>query len=364
MTMEKKYKFAILGAGNGGKALAGHIATKGHYVSLFEGLEPGEAFLRLSKEKEIFLEGDIKSRGNLNRVTTSMEEAVASADVILVVVPAFAHEPIFTKLIPLLKDGHKIVLIPGNFGSLLLRKMMYDMGLNKPVSISETASLPYACRATSYNTVMIHKAKKALKIATYPVKANREIKDIMNTITKIFIPGKNVLEVSLDNINCALHPLPVLLNIGAIEKNPETFSHYLDGITPLISEKITKMDEERIAIGKAYSLDLISTLDQLKIYYGKNDTKDIYEYVNSIQSPYKDIIGDSLYSRYITEDVPYVVVPTMLLGEKAGIKAPLFKLCVDLASELHSKDYIESGHNLTNLGIAGMGRDQLLAYVS
>ena len=364
MTMEKRYKFAIVGAGNGGKALAGHIATKGHHVSLFEGLEPSEAFLQLSKEKEIFLEGDIKSRGNLNRVTTSMEEAVVDADVILVVVPAFAHGPIFSKLIPLLKDVHRIVLIPGNFGSLLLRKMMHEMGINRKVSISETASLPYACRATSYNTVMIHKAKKALKIATYPVKANREIKDIMNTIAKIFIPGKNALEVSLDNINCVLHPLPVLLNIGAIEKNPETFSHYLDGITPLISEKITRMDEERIAIGTAYSLNLVSTLNQLKIYYGKNDSKDIYGYVNSNQSPYKDMIGDSLYSRYITEDVPYVVVPTMLLGEKVGIKAPLFKLCVDLASELHSKDYVESGHNLTNLGIADMGRNQLLAYIS
>ncbi len=362
--MEATYRFAILGAGNGGKALAGHISTRGHRVGLFEGLEPDEAFLQLGEEKEIFLEGDIETGGHLDRVTTDMEEAVSDADVILVVVPAFAHEPMFERLVPLLRDGHRIVLIPGNYGGILLRKMMHERGVRKDISISETASLPYACRATSYNTVMIHKAKKVLKIATYPTKSNREIMGMMNTIIDIFIHAENILEVSMDNFNCILHTLPFLLNIGAIEKNPDTFSHYLDGITPVICEKMEKMDEERLAIGQAYSLNLIPSLDQLKMYYGENSSTNILEYVNSDQSPYKEIIGHSLYSRYITEDVPYLVVPTMLLGEKVGVKAPLFRMCVDLASELHNVDYVQCGHDLRHLGIAEMSRDELLAWVS
>lgn len=360
----KTYSFAILGAGNGGKALAGHIASKGHRVCLFESLEPNEDFLRLREEKEIFLEGDVAAKGKLHCVTTNIEEAVEGAEVIVTVVPAFAHEPIFDQLMPVMKDGDRIVLIPGNFGSLLLKRMMRDKGVRKEVSISETASLPYACRATSCDTVRIYKAKRALKIATHPGNANAEIIDVMNTTIKIFTPAKNVLEVSLDNINCTLHPLPVLLNVGAIEKNPETFSHYVDGVTPVISEKIRKMDEERLTIGQGYSLDLMPTLDQLKMYYGENESRSILEYVNSEQSPYKDIIGHSLHSRYITEDIPYVVVPIMSLGEKAGIKANLFKLCIDLASELHNIDYVQSGHNLKNLGVADMDKEQLLAYVS
>jgi len=362
--MKKIHRFTILGAGNGGKALAGHAAAMGHETTLFEGLKPGEEFLRLSEEKEMLLEGDLKVRGSLHRVTTDMEEAVSQADVILVVVPAFAHEPVFGRLIPHLRDGHRIVLIPGNYGSFLLRRMMRENGVTASVSISETVSLPYACRATSYNTVMIHKAKKAVKLATYPTKLNSEIRDVLNTITDIFIPGDNVLEVSLDNFNCIMHPLPFLLNVGSIEKNPDTFRHYMDGVTPVISEKMAEMDQERLVIGRAYSVHLMSSLDQLMMYYGENRSRTILEYVNSGQSPYKGIIGHSLYSRYITEDVPYLVVPAMLLGEKGGVKSSWFELCVHLASMLHTKDYVAAGHNLENLGIAELDKNGILDYVS
>jgi opine dehydrogenase len=358
------HRVAVIGAGNGGKALAGHIASKGHEVAIYEGLEPGQDFLRLKEARRISLQGDIACSGELICATTNIEEAIDGAQVIIVVVPAFAHEPIFNQLMPSVKDGDRIILVPGNFGTLLFKKMMREKGVSKKVSISETASLPYACRATSHNTVMIHKAKRILKIATHPADANAGIVQMMNTIMDIFVPARNVLEVSLDNINSVLHPLPVLLNVGAIERNPETFRHYMDGVTPLISDKIDRMDKERLAVGKAYSLNLLPTLDQLKMYYGENDSTSIFDYVNSNDSPYKDIVGHSLYSRYITEDIPYVVLPTMLLGEKAGIDMPLFRLCVDLACQLHDRDYVESGHSLRNLGISDMDRQGLLDYLS
>ena len=157
--MKKDCRFAVLGCGNGGMALASFIASKGYGVNIFEGLAPSEAFLKLGREKELFLEGNITSRGVINGATNDINRAVDDAEVILVVVPAFAHEAIFAKLIPHLKDGHKVIIIPGNFGTLLLRKMMAENGVKRDISISELASLPYACRTVSYNTVDIYKQK-------------------------------------------------------------------------------------------------------------------------------------------------------------------------------------------------------------
>ena len=54
------------------------------------------------------------------------------------------------------------------------------------------------------------------------------------------------------------------------------------------------MDDERLAIGKAYGIDLIDTLEQLKLYYGWNDTTSYYEYVHSPESPYYDLIGHNI----------------------------------------------------------------------
>ena len=97
--------------------------------------------------------------------------------------------------------------------------------------------------------------------------------------------------MDFDNVNYTLHPMPVLLNYGEIEKNPKTFRHYMDGITPLVSEKMMQMDSERLAAGKKLGLELMPIMDQLKMYYGHNSTETIYEYANSPESPYKDIVA-------------------------------------------------------------------------
>jgi opine dehydrogenase len=179
-----------------------------------------------------------------------------------------------------------------------------------------------------------------------------------------FFAGSNLLEIDLDNINYTLHPLPLLLNYGDIEKNPETFRHYMDGVTPLISEQMMKMDEERLALGHALGLSLISTMDQLKMYYGQNDCRTCYEYVNSPESPYKDIVGHNVRSRYIAEDVPCLHVPAIELADLVNIRMPVSELCVGFSSQLHDVDYASEGTTLGKLGLAGQAVEKILTRAS
>jgi opine dehydrogenase len=362
--MEKTLKCTVLGSGHGGRAVCGQIAEKKYPVVMYEPLEETEDYLKIRAEKEMFLDGDFKAGGKLAGATMDIEEAVKDTDVILVVVPSFAHGPIFEKLVPNLKDGQHVIIVPGNYGGLRLKKIMADLGVKKEITISETVSLPYACRIFTYNTVRIYKKKSRLRIASSPNRNNPEALSIMNDIFAgyvSFIPGENLLEVDLDNPNQTLHPLPVLLNYGGIEKNPETFRHYMDGITPLISEKMMQMDEERLAIGSAFSLELSSTIDQLKMYYGENDAITYYEYVNSPESPYKDVIGHNVRSRYLTEDVPGLNVTALQLAKKAAVETPIIELTVRLASWLHGVDYVSTGTNLEKLGIADKTIEEIVA---
>ncbi len=365
--MNKKLKYTVLGSGHGGRAICGQIAEKNYPVMMYEPLEETADYLKIRQEKEMFLNGDIKAGGKLSGATMDIEEAVKDTDVIFIVVPSFAHKPIFEKLVPNLTDGQHVIVVPGNYGGLLLKKMMSDHGIKRSITISETVSLPYACRINTYNTVMIYKKKSHLKIASSPSRNNLEALSIMNDIFAgyvNFIPGKNLLEVDLDNPNQTLHPFPVLLNYGSIENNPDTFRHYMDGITPLISEKMMQLDEERLAIGSAFSLELMSTLEQLKMYYGENDAKTYYEYVNSPQSPYKDVIGHNVRSRYLTEDVPGLNVPAMQLAEKAAVETPVIELTVRLTSWLHDVDYVSAGTNLDKLGIANKTPEEIFSLIA
>jgi len=361
--MQKKLNFTVLGSGNGGRAFCGQIAGKGYPVVMYEPLDETADYLKLKKESEMFLEGDITIGGQLHGVTMDMEEAIGDVGVIFLVVPSFAHRPIFKKMIPHLKDGQHIIIVPGNYGGFLLKKMMSDLGVDKDISISETASLPYACRIATFNTVMIHKKKYRLKIATSPQGKNSTVCDVMNDVFNgmvEYFPGENLLEVDLDNINQTLHPLPVLLNYGAIEQHPDTFRHYMDGVTSLISETMMQMDEERLSIGRALNLNLMSTMEQLKMYYGDNNANTYYEYVNSAESPYKDIVGHSVTSRYITEDVPGLHVPAIQLANLVGVNVPLMELCVSLSSVLHGADYAAEGTTLEKLGISGKTPDEII----
>ncbi len=365
--MEKTLNFAVLGSGHGGRAVCGQIAEKRYPVVMYEPLEETEDYLKIKAEKEMFLDGDITAGGKLGGATMDIEEALKDTDVILIVVPSFAHKPIFKKMVSHLKDGQHVIIIPGNYGGLRLKKMMTDRGIKKEITISETASLPYACRIAAYNTVMIYKKKSRLKIASSPSRNNPQALDIMNDIFGgyvNFFPGENLLEVDLDNPNQTLHPLPVLLNYGDIERNPQTFRHYLDGITPLISEKMMHMDEERLAIGRAFSVKLSSTMAQLKMYYGQNDSKTYYEYSNSSESPYKDVIGHNVRSRYLTEDVPGLNVPALLLAEKAAVETPIIELTIRLTSWLHGVDYGSTGTSLEKLGIADKKPEEIVALTS
>ena len=362
--MNKALNFAVLGSGNGGRAFCGQIAHKGYPVVMYEPLTETAHFLKLKEEKMMFLSGDISAGGKLGAVTMDIKAAVGGADVIFIVVPSFAHAPIFQKMIPHLKDGQHVVIVPGNYGGFLLKKMMTEAGVGPAISISETASLPYACRISDYNTVMIYKKKFQLKIATSPPETLPTVLGLMNDVFSGyigFIAGSNLLAIDLDNINYTLHPLPVLLNYGEIEKNPDTFRHYIDGVTPLISEQMMKMDEERLSIGKALGLELMSTMDQLKMYYGRNETRTYYEYVNSADSPYKDIIGHNVRGRYITEDVPCLHVPAVELAHLAGVDAPIAELCVKLSSLLHGVDYAAAGTTLAKLGLVGKTPAEIVA---
>ncbi len=365
--MAKKLNFAVLGSGHGGRAVCGQIAERGYPVVMYEPLEETEDYLKIKAEKEMFLNGDITAGGKLRGATMDIEEALKDTDVILIVVPSFAHKPIFNKMVPHLKDGQHVIIVPGNYGGLRLKKMMADLGINKEITISETVSLPYACRIETYNTVMIYKKKFCLKIASSPSRNNPQALDIMNDLFGDyvhFLAGENLLEVDLDNPNQTLHPLPVLLNYGDIEKNPETFRHYMDGITPLISEKMMDMDAERTAIGSSFSLELTATMDQLKMYYGHNEAKTYYDYVNSSESPYTDVVGHNVRSRYLTEDVPGLNVPAMQLAQKARVDTPIIELTVRLTSWLHGVDYVATGTTLDKLGIDDKTPEEIVALTS
>lgn len=85
-------------------------------------------------------------KGEFALATNSVAEAVKGAKLIVVGIPSIAHEVFFRELIPVLEDGQIVHIIPDNYGSLKLRKMMREMGCTKNVIIGGWSSAPYGTR--------------------------------------------------------------------------------------------------------------------------------------------------------------------------------------------------------------------------
>lgn len=85
-------RIAVLGAGNGAHATAADLTLAGYKVSMFEFAEFKQNLEPLKKQGGIELDGaSRKGFAKIDRVTSEMKSAVSDADLIIVVVPAYAH---------------------------------------------------------------------------------------------------------------------------------------------------------------------------------------------------------------------------------------------------------------------------------
>jgi len=75
--------------------------------------------------------------------------------------------------------------------------------------------------------------------------------------------------------------------------------------------------------------------------------------VNKISGP------ESVNSRYITEDLPYGLVPIKKLGQQFNVSTPLIDAVIEFASVINQTDYMKEGMSLEDMGIAGLSKDEL-----
>ena len=82
-------KIAVIGAGNGGQAMAGHLAIKGYDVSIYD---RNKSIVEEIKAKGgISLQGKINGFGIINNYADTLKEAVQGAEIVMIVTTANAH---------------------------------------------------------------------------------------------------------------------------------------------------------------------------------------------------------------------------------------------------------------------------------
>jgi opine dehydrogenase len=354
-------RVAVLGAGNGGQALSAHLALKGFTVHLYEDPVLKANLEGIRKNGGIRLQGALEGFGKLDLITENISEALQQVQFIFLPVPSFAQEPLFKRMLPHLQDGQTLVLIPGNFGSLALLKLIRESGTKTAVTLAETNTLPYACRQIESGLVDVWGVKTTISVAALPAEETESLLPRLSAVFPIPLrPARNVLEIGLSNANMIVHCPTILMNAGWIESTGGNFRFYTEGMSPSVCRVMEAMDRERMEIGEKYGLELVSVAEWLRVTYDL-EGESLHQLLSTspVYGGHGPDAPKKLNHRYITEDVPFLLVPTISLGKAGGIEAPIIGSIISLAGTVIDSDFYRDGRNFTRMGLAGLKVDQI-----
>jgi opine dehydrogenase len=354
----KRVKFAVLGAGHGGLAMAGHLGLMGFEVRIFNRspnrLEP---IRRRGAIELIAHDGEEIPRGvaPMALVSTNMQEVVQDADVIMVAVPATGHAWLAEAMAPHLKDGQIVVLNPGRTGGALeVHHIFHQKNVSADVTVAETQTFLYASRSVNPAQVQIFRIKNSVPVAAIPAYRTPEVVKALSQAFSQFIPGDNVIKTGMDNIGAVFHPAVTVLNSARIESTRGEFEYYIEGITPSVAKVLEAIDKERVAVAAIMGFNCMTAREWLYVAYDAAG-ETLQQAIHANRGYYGIQAPPHLHHRYLTEDVPMSLVPIASIGEMFG--SPCQNICtvIQLANVMHGCDYWETGRTAEKLGLAGLG---------
>jgi opine dehydrogenase len=363
---ERKPVFCVLGAGNGGMAMAAHLALKGFAVNLYN--RTAERVRVIQQAGGIQLtapdcEDVPRGRAQLARVTADAGEALRDADILMVTVPATGHAFIAEQCAPHLRDGQIVVLHPGRTGGALeFRHILRRQRVCADVIVAEAQTFLYASRAVNPGQVQVFRVKNSVPVAAIPAYRTPEVIRALSVAYSEFIPGDNVMKTSLDNIGAVFHPAVTVLNCARIESTHGDFEYYIDGITPSAACVLEALDAERVAIGAALGFNCMSAREWLYLAYDAAG-KTLYDAIRANPGYYGITAPTRLDHRYLFEDTPMSLVPIASMGDMLGVPCPTIKATIHFVNLLHGCDYWETGRTVERMGLAGLSLQQIRQFI-
>jgi opine dehydrogenase len=397
----KEKPIVILGAGGVGKPCAADCKLAGREVRLWDDPRFAPKTLKNVEKSGIRIGGpqtnllmyERSGTAFMDMVTDDLAKAVKGAGLVVVTTVALGHEQLFKNLIPLLEDGQIVSIIPDNYGTFLLRKMMLEAGCTAKVIVGGWGTSPYGARVLVKgglvtNDVNIGDRVCLMRGAALPATdtdvfieaAGRNFPPMDPVVFAEngddfgFQRGDTVLDVCLSNVNPVIHVPGAILGAAQMQnftlfgQKMQNYSLYAHGLSPATAEVQVDFWNESVEVAKAAGTD-ISPVDTDNFfcrssiygveYMGKGYKVPFDADYRYRQEPYGD--GPfSLENRYITEDIPIGCYLISQFAKKFGVATPITDAMIVLGCSMLKRDLMkETGYSLEYLGIAHMDKDQL-----
>ena len=351
-------RIAVLGGGHGCYAAAAEMTERGHDVWFWR--RDAEAFQPLLETKRIAV---TDSRGRreveIHRPTTSIEEAVSQAELILTPLPATAQEDMARAIAPLLRPGQVVFLPPGTFGSYLFARSLRTSGNRADVAFAETGTLPNLVRKHGHDSIVISAYGKYLPTGVFPARSTEQAIKLLQAAYPGVQPLEDVLSAALMNAGPIIHPPLILMNAGPLEHFPAWDIHN-EGTQPSIRRVTDSLDAERMAVRER--LGYGPPHFPLRDHYAKEGPEWMYGRAAhdklTSSGDWREKI-DLVSHRYMVEDTKLGLSFLASVGKWAGVDAPIASGMLAIASAIRGEDLYRTGRSLEALGLATLTRGEM-----
>lgn len=334
-------KFAILGIGKTGQAMACYLMDRSHEVVLWD--RKGEKVEKINADG-ISVSGVICGQF-FPAAEAQIEKAIQGAQYILIMTTSAGHLPVSQQLAGLLEPNVRILIFNGNWGAMEAYNVLGKECCEKGILLGETGGMPILSDSYETGSCKLTKIKNSVAFATIPAEDVEQMQSELCDVFPFLVPGSNVIETSINNTNPILHAPITLFNVSRIE-NGEDYTFYGAAASRSVLKYVEDADLERMAVAEKAGAKGQSALDILNGFWPEQHDN-LYDAVKNNETYMAGKGPTSLEYRYITEDIPYGIAPLVRLSRQFGVCAPRLEALISVFSLLFHKDFLSAGPKLT-----------------
>jgi opine dehydrogenase len=345
-------RVAILGAGAVARASTALLASRGHECALWSPSGAGTAGLA----------GGLHVTGALTLYCTpaiagSCAAAIDGADAVLVAVPANAYGTVLEAAAAALAPGQP-VLFSGHlsFAALHLARLLAARGTQAPIAAWGTTAV--TGRRTAPDAVQVSSVRAEVDMAVLPARGTEPMLALCRRLFgDRFRVRDGLLAIALSNVNPANHLAIALCNFTRIEHG-EAWRQNAN-ITPAVGRLMEALDAERLAIAATFGVEVRSLRRHFHLSFHEPEAP-LADMAARLAARGQDPAAPtSVDTRYVTEDAPFGLYVTTLLGRMCGVPATLHAAGLALFSAMYGRDLAADNDIAAALGLATMTADEL-----
>jgi hypothetical protein len=298
-------------------------------------------------------------------ISRHASEVIPGAQLVILALPAFAHESTLHAIVPYLESGTWVGALPARGGFDLGAAAALDR-TTTPISLFGLQTLPWACRIQHYGRqAVVLGVKEQVDLAAWPPAQAPAIAARLGELLGVSLnPIASFLSLTLSDTGQIIHPGIMYGLFHAWDGQPyPTQLLFYQSVDAAIAQTLQCMSDEiqklRARLELCYpELDLSAVRPlsdwMLRSYQAAiADTSTLQSQFTTNRSysgllaPMRQVSGGfvpDFQARYLAEDVPYNLLVTRGIAELAGVKMPVIDGVLSWAQAQMRKEYLVDGH--------------------